>query len=585
MGGAGRNGSRSPESGTSETPHEDGAVERDRFNRVCIAGALGVLVGCGGNGSSAGANDASGGAGGGEDAAAGGGSVSAGGEGAGSAGSSNAGDGGAAGEPPPSAIECVHVGSGVDYQVGPGKTYENLGDVPFESLVAGDTVRVFYRPQPYHEKIMIAGVGTAEQPIRVCGVAGPNGELPVLDGNGATTRPQMDFPFTGHQVRGLVIIGHAHDRPYEEQPSHIVIEALELTGASPENGFTDKSGAAATYSSSAAGIFVQRGDDITVRGCSVHDNNNGIFMGTGSGTDATRRVLIEANHIYHNGGLADYYEHNTYNEVEGIVYQFNHFGPPRAGADGVIHGSNIKDRSAGTVIRYNWLEDGGHLIDLVDAQEAVAETVAMPGFHETFVYGNVLIRNGTREGTMIHYGGDSGIYEHYRKGTLHFYENTVVVKNQGAQPWDTPAVFELSTNDERLEATNNIFYGTHPPTPESPVVLLGRRDNVTAGIATFTTNWVSTGWTPYDQIPGNETEITAIVTGLSASMAGTEPGFNGASIDDYTLKSTAPVISAGTDMTGAVPPDQTVTLQYVPDQSAEARPEASPPTLGAMGAP
>lgn len=486
---------------------------------------------------------------------------------------------------PPPIVDCTHVGSGTDYQVGPGKAFENLGDVPFESLAAGDTVRIFHRAEPYREKIMIAGVGTAEQPVRVCGVPGANGELPVLDGNGATTRPEMDFPFMGHQVRGLIIIGHAHDRPYEEQPSHIVVEGLELIGASPENTFTDKTGAASSYSNPAAGIFVQRGDDITVRGCSIHDNNNGIFMGTGSGAEATRRVLIEANHIFNNGSLSDFFHHNVYNEVEGVTYQFNHFGRPRAGSNGVVNGANLKDRSAGAVIRYNWIEDGGHLIDLVEAQEARDATLAMESFHESFVYGNILVRNGTQEGSMVHYGGDSGTVSDYRKGTLYFYENTVIVKNDGAVAYDRPAVFELSTNDEHLEATNNIFYSTQAGTDLTPVVMLGRRDGITSGIATFTTNWVSPGWTPWDQTPGTEVQNIGTADGLSSSMSGADPGFTDAASDDYSLKSGAPVIGVGTDLSSSIPSDLAVTLQYVHPRQAAPRPAESPATLGAMGAP
>ncbi|MBK6519857.1 MAG: hypothetical protein IPG04_38430 [Polyangiaceae bacterium] len=30
---------------------------------------------------------------------------------------------------------------------------------------------------------------------------------------------------------------------------------------------------------------------------------------------------------------------------------------------------------------------------------------------------------------MVHYGGDSGMLDTYRKGTLHFFNNTVVVEN------------------------------------------------------------------------------------------------------------------------------------------------------------
>jgi hypothetical protein len=50
---------------------------------------------------------------------------------------------------PPVHIDCTHVGSGTDYQVGPGKEFEAIGDVPLESLVAGDTVRIFWRAEGY----------------------------------------------------------------------------------------------------------------------------------------------------------------------------------------------------------------------------------------------------------------------------------------------------------------------------------------------------------------------------------------------------------------------------------------------------
>ena len=119
---------------------------------------------------------------------------------------------------PPIHVDCSHVGNGKDYQVGPGKAFEAIGDVPLETLVAGDTVRIFWRAEGYHEKIHAGGQGTAEQPIRLCGVPGPNGELPVIDGEDATTRPELDFPFDGHQVRGLVTVGHKHDDPYGSSP-------------------------------------------------------------------------------------------------------------------------------------------------------------------------------------------------------------------------------------------------------------------------------------------------------------------------------------------------------------------------------
>jgi len=40
------------------------------------------------------------------------------------------------------------------YEVGPGKPYANVGDVPLEALSAGDTVLIYYRATPYKEKRM-----------------------------------------------------------------------------------------------------------------------------------------------------------------------------------------------------------------------------------------------------------------------------------------------------------------------------------------------------------------------------------------------------------------------------------------------
>ncbi len=53
--------------------------------------------------------------------------------------------------------ECIHTGSGRDLTVGPSQKYSSLSDVPWDSLGPGDTVRIFYRPEPYREKIIISG--------------------------------------------------------------------------------------------------------------------------------------------------------------------------------------------------------------------------------------------------------------------------------------------------------------------------------------------------------------------------------------------------------------------------------------------
>jgi parallel beta-helix repeat protein len=491
--------------------------------------------------------------------------------------------GGRPSAPGASAIDCSHRGSGTDYPVGPGKKYASIGDVPFETLKGGDTVRIFWRPEPYREKMMISGQGTAEQPVRVCGVAGPRGEQPVIDGKDATTRPQLRFPYDGHQPRGLIIIGHKNGDTYELTPKHIVLEGLEVRNASPPNSFKDKAGQVKPYTQVVAGIFVQRAENLTIRGCTVTQNNNGIFMGTGGGVELTKDVLIEGNHIHGNGNVAGDREHNLYNEVSNITYQYNRFGPTRVGAGG-ISGSNIKDRSAGVVIRYNWIEDGAHLIDLVDAQEAAATTVPMPSFHATYVYGNVMIRGKTASGSMIHYGGDSGEFKNYRKGTLYFYNNTLVVKNENYIDYQKPAVFQISTNDERLVARNNIFHSTVTATSLRPVILLGARDQVSSGMAVFSNNWVTKGWTPFDPTPGATVAIKAKVTGLEASTWGTAPGFKQPASDDYELADDSPCRTLGAPLTARdVPETFHVSHQYVKHAAGRLRRDSKGTALGALG--
>jgi hypothetical protein len=479
---------------------------------------------------------------------------------------------------------CRPSSAGRSFSVGPGQRYENIGDVPFESLTAGDTVRILWREQPYREKMMVSGQGTADNPIRVCGVPGPDGQLPVIDGQNATTRHQLDFPFDGHQVRGLVIVGHRHGEPWANTPSYIVLEGLEVRNAAPPYTFTDKAGNKVPYSGNAAGIFVERANHLTIRGCTVTANNNGIFAGTGGGeVGVTRNVLIEHNYVHDNGSLGDYYEHNVYDEVVNIVYQYNHFGSPRGGKNGV-QGANIKERSAGVVIRYNWIEDGAHVMDIVDAQESKDITRPQPSFHATYVYGNIITR-GTPSGSLIHYGGDSGVFDDYRKGTLFFYNNTVIIKNDGYHDYTNTAVFELSTNEEHLDSRNNVYFSDIEPDALHPIGVLGSRDQVSSGIATFAGDWLKKGWTAHDLTPGSKVDLKAQVQGFEKLTRGDLPGFRDLKGEDYALAgqgSAGPAGSAGTPVAlqPAVPVELLPTMQYVKHQRG--RPRGQPLTVGAL---
>ncbi len=109
------------------------------------------------------------------------------------------------------------------------------------------------------------------------------------------------------------------------------------------------------------------------------------------------------------------------------------------------NGNNLKDRSAGFIARYNWIEGGNRNFDLVDAEDSSVIRNS-PEYHKTFVYGNILIKQNGGNNQITHYGGDSGDEPNYRKGKLYFYNNTIYSERTG-----NSVVFRLSTNDEQCD--------------------------------------------------------------------------------------------------------------------------------------
>ena len=441
------------------------------------------------------------------------------------------------------------------YEVGPGRPYATPAAVPWESLMPGDTVLIYWRSTPYRDKWVICRQGTAAQPITISGVPGPAGELPVIDGTGATTRPALNY---WNGVRGVIKIGGA-SIPADTMPRHIVIEKLDVRGARPGQTFSDPSGAVLTYAQNAAAIYIEKGEQIVLRNNRLHDSGNGLFIGSGGATPS-RDLLVEGNDIYDNGNVGSAYEHNVYTEGFDITYQFNRFGSLKAGAGG----NNLKDRSAGLVVRYNWIEGGNRQLDLVDSHNPLI--AGDPRYRQTVVYGNVLIERlteGNRQ--IVMYGGDSGDTATYRNGTLYFYNNTVV-----SYRTDRTTLFSLPTNDQRIDARNNIFYVTAAGNTLSVVN--------SAGVVDLFSNWVKPG------LVATFGSLTGIVSGSGTSIVGASPGFSGEGNEDFTLAAGAPARDAGTPLSSDVLPAHVVTYEYVKHLGGRARAADAAMDLGAYEA-
>lgn len=430
------------------------------------------------------------------------------------------------------------------YEVGPGKALASVGQVPWETLQAGDTVLIHYRTNAYAEKFVLCRQGATNAPITIRGVPGPNGELPVLQGDGATTRSQLNY---WGETRAVIKIGGA-SKPADTMPKHIVVENLDVRSARPPYSFTGPSGATQNFVNNAAPIWIEKGENITIRNCTLSDGGNGFFVSS-SDTSISKNILVERCYIYGNGNTNSIYEHNVYTAAAGITFQFNRLGPLRPGCPG----NNLKDRSAGLVVRYNWIEGGNRQLDLVDAEDS-SVLQSDPRYRATHVYGNVLLEpNADGNKQIVHYGGDSGTTANYRKGTLYFFNNTVVSKRP-----DSTTLFRMSSNDEHADVRNNILYVSNSGNT------LALSDS--GGRFTLSHNWMKSNWR------NSFSTFTGVLTndGTNLQMT-TPPGFVNETINDFRLVQSSTCINAAGALNPAVLPQHAIVSQYVKHQGSKSR--------------
>jgi hypothetical protein len=301
----------------------------------------------------------------------------------------------------------------------------------------------------------------------------------------------------------------------------------------------------------AAAIYIEKGEHIVIRGCSLHDCGNGLFCGS-----QTTDLVVEKNYIYDNGMEGRFYEHNNYTEAYGILFQFNHFGGLRTDCDG----NNLKDRSAGCIIRFNWIENGNRQLDLVesDAEGLYSD----PSYRSTFVYGNILVEGeGEGNSQIIHYGGDGGDESKYRKGTLYLHNNTIVSTRSG-----NTTLLRLSTDEESSDARNNIIYST---ASGSYLAMLN-----SSGTLSLRNNWLKNGWVN-SHSPGTE-----IIRDFG-NLEGDEPGFLDFSTQDFQLAGGSPCIDGGASLPAEILPEHLPDMQYIRHCLAESRPADAMLDIGA----
>lgn len=489
----------------------------------------------------------------------------------------------------PQAVSCVPAVAGSKtWEVGSGLAYPTIGDVDWNNLQAGDVVRIHWRATPYAEKILLSSSGTTAKPIRVCGVPGGpnNGDsfLPVITGANATTRSDLKFENDSHLVNGysdalepnLIVITNG---TFETKPANIVIEGLHLTGANENTTFKDVHGIQHNYIGFSACIFLHKGDNVVIRGNELSDCGHAVFaLSKDYEPGTSRNLLIEGNYLHGNGATNSAERervHGMYIQTVGVTLQYNYFGPHRAGA----MGGQYKDRSVGSVVRYNFFTPAARVLDFVEQTDydtsidprewdlyvygdggvakntdgtnkypaygagnmpTRASVVAAAAANlQTYVYGN-FIRNTFIEGlgaySPVHWGGDQDITNKFgeysgRHGKLYFFNNTVAsTANYRTDGFGATrlSIFDLGkgsnfTNASSIEAYNNVIHFETTPNQfgQSPDGYLLRFD---MGVLNLGKNWITSKWqykgTDIIEVPGYGLTNSGVVNGTANLIKG-----------------------------------------------------------------
>lgn len=458
-----------------------------------------------------------------------------------------------------------------DFEVGPGKPYTELEQVPWEFLLPGDRVFVYSRATPYKRTIVISTSGTEDAWIEVIGVRDPDtGAMPILDGDGAICADGQHYPlFDG---AGMINIGPfaagVDGTAHGTKVRFVHVTGFEMRNAHPTKLRTARGASSATnWNEFAQGVYVLGGHNICIQGNKIHNCGQGIFVNsTNHDRFQSHRIHVCNNWIYDCSSIGSFSTHGMYLEAIGMIVEYNYLGTVLDGSNG----DTVKERSSGVVYRYNYIEPSANGVAFRDpsnedsAQNGLLEALAVDSLGELtvksiYVYGNTfVIRRGSP--TVIAVG--DGANGELREGKLYFYSNVVVAVADGESgylgvyydPFRIP-MFSIWNNVRSpitVVARNNLFYTT-PATPggkQTPFGLFAW-----GGIAEFESNWINDfTLTAYDTNYASHIARGAQFTGsgLNGLTESTDsPGFVNLPTFDLGLLESSPFF----DLSASLHPD------------------------------
>ncbi|MDB5035333.1 MAG: hypothetical protein JWQ98_2574 [Chlorobi bacterium] len=177
----------------------------------------------------------------------------------------------------------------------------------------------------------------------------------------------------------------------------------------------------------------QEGNNLTVRHCYFHDNEDGIL----GGGDATSALVVEHSEFSHNG-FGDGYSHNLYiGNIYSLTFQFNY-------SHGAVIGHELKSRAYRNYILYNRISN--------EATGTASREIDLPNGGTAILIGNEIQQGpqGTNSG-IIGYG-----LEGLSNPTPH---RLVLVHNTIVNEKGSGTFIAVQAGTEFFKARGNVFAG------------------------------------------------------------------------------------------------------------------------------
>jgi len=294
-------------------------------------------------------------------------------------------------------------------EVGAGKTFARVEDANSQAQ-PGDVILVHALPngQPYEKTAVLV----RQRNLTFRGVPAPDSPWVKLSGKGGDQSGRRGHPRAIFQ--------------FNDTASHGVLEGFELFGAHND-------------SHNGSGVRINQASHVTIRNCSIHDNDMGVMSNGDSTTTTAVNQRIEHCVIHHNGDPADPgYNHNLYLGGTSVTVRFCEIHSS-------LTGHNVKSRAHFNRVEYCYVHDSANReFDLVDSADT-----ARPGSHAVLL-GNIIVKDPRCRGNrgVIHFGQD-GKGEH--DGTLYLWFNTIIT------PFPSP-VCDLSAPSAHARWVGNLFY-------------------------------------------------------------------------------------------------------------------------------